>query len=116
MLTIPHNGNTLRNLKYLFNSVRDVNNRDPLLAQIFDDLKHRLHFILRQHCGGLVHNQYFCILRQSSGNFDHLLIGNREVTNLLRRINVYPQLIKQFLCPFPHLLMTYQASFQDLRP
>ena len=93
---VTHDGNAVRDYFYLIHTMGDIDNTKLLFAQIADNLEEFLDFRLCQRCRGLIENDDFRLVGNSLGNFTHLLLANRKISHLFRRIDVYAQLVKQF--------------------
>ena len=76
------------NLHDLFQTVRYVNNRNPLSRQFPHDLKKNLYLLLAERGCGLVHDQDLQIISHKiSCNFNHLLLTYPQFSHKGLRIN-----------------------------
>ena len=58
-------------------TMRDIQDADPPVAELPDDAHQLIGFTLGQRGGRFVHDQYAGIDRQGLGNFHQLLLTNR---------------------------------------
>ena len=67
---------------YFVELVRDVEHRHAARIQLGDQLKQTFGLAGGQRCGGLVHDQQFCLAREGLGDFDQLLLSDDQIPHL----------------------------------
>ena len=87
----------------LLKSVRDIYDALALLLQPSDDLEELLALSRCERGSRLVHDEDLRIHRQSLGDLDHLLLGNRKVSDDLARRYVHTQLAQILMGYVLHL-------------
>ena len=81
ILPVAQNGDAVGDLKDLFHAVRNIDDPDALALQIRDHVKEHHLFRIRQRGGGFVKDHRLGVHGERAGDFDHLLIGNRQIAH-----------------------------------
>ena len=107
-LTAAHDGEALRNFKYLVELVADEQDGDALGLELQDDLKEGLDLLLRQRRGGLVHDDELGVEHQRAADGDHLLLRDGEGTDQAIQLHVKVDLGEGLLGDLAHALLVHQ--------
>ena len=94
---VAKNGDAVADIKGLVHAVRNIDNADALGFQIADDLVKLLDFLLRQRRSRFVHDNDLCIVRNSTGDFHHLLLCDAKLADRHMRIQRHPHVVQNFL-------------------
>ena len=74
----------------------DVNDADPLGAEVADDFKKPPDLVRGQSGAGFVHDKDAGIKSQGFGNFDELLLGGCEAAARSIQIQIRPEPLEEF--------------------
>ena len=69
-------------------TVGDVNDAAPLIAQLVDDDEQVVDLLGRQRRSRLVHDQDARVCRKRLGDFNHLLLGNSQIADDRLRVDL----------------------------
>ena len=78
MAAVTEHRHAIDDLGHLIQSVRDVENRHAIGAQLLDDTEQLNGFGFRERRRGLVHDQHTRVERERLGNLHHLLLRDRQ--------------------------------------
>ena len=113
-VSVAEDGDGIAEAEYLFKPVRDVDHHDPVLAQLFQHAEENVHFVVRQRRGRLVEDQDAAVLQQRLRDLDQLTVGDREVLDLLRAVDLDAHVVEDLLAAADHLLGIHKAAGADL--
>src|ERR1700680_583243 len=82
----------------LFDAVRGVDDRDPIVRELPYDLEHRLAFRRRQRRSRLVHDEDAGVERQRFGDLDQLLLADAQFSDAAAGVNVDAEAAQQAFC------------------
>ena len=82
-LPVAKDRHIIANLEDLFHTVRDIDNSAPLRLQLADDAEQRFRFGIGQCVRWFIHNDDLRLKAQHLGDFNHLLIANRQIAHQL---------------------------------
>ncbi len=82
-LTVAEHRDVIANLKDLFHAMRDIDDAAALRFQFVDHPEQRQRFGIGQRIGRLIHDDHLRLKAQDFGDFDHLLIANRQIPHQL---------------------------------
>ena len=80
-LPVTEDGYVVANLEDLFHTVRNIDNAASLGFQFADDAEQGFGFGIGEGIRRFIHNDDLRFKAQHFGNFDHLLIANRQLTD-----------------------------------
>ena len=107
---VAQDGDTVAELKNLFQPVGDIDNGDALAPQIPRHPEQNLRLLGGQRGGGLIHNDDLCVPHQRLGNLNHLLLSHGELIHGGIHGNADTQLAQRVLTPLPHGLSVQQPA------
>ena len=85
-LAVTQHDDALGHPLQLFEAVRNVDNGHATFTQTLDLGEQQLHLAGGEHGGGFVENQHTAVADQVTGDLDHLLVADAQLTD--RRIRV----------------------------
>ena len=88
--------------------------RKQFRPELIDKFQQGVRFVLRERCGGLVHNQNACLVGQRFCDLDHLFVGNGERADEARGIELVSDAaeeLRRFVTvePRPGLLLLWES-------
>ena len=98
---VAHNGNVRRNLKYLRQAVRNIDDTDSFCLQIRNAPEQALYLVKRQRGSRLIQYQQLRVAQDAPQNFHQLLFRNGKAACLPAQI----QIPADFLHCFDKLFM-----------
>jgi len=75
---VPHDHDTIGDLKNLFDPVADVDDSETLILELPDDLQQAVYFVGGQGRRRFVHHDDACVERQRFRNLNDVLLRDRE--------------------------------------
>ena len=108
-LAVPQHGDLIANLKYLVHLVRDVNERNALVAQHPHHLKELVYLLNSQRGGGLVQDYDLRVVGDGLGYLAHLTLGNGHVPHGLAEVHRHAQLAEELRSLFLHPALVHDA-------
>ena len=109
-LAVPQHGDLIANLKYLVHLVRDVNERNALVAQHPHHLKELVYLLNSQRGGGLVQDYDLRVVGDGLGYLAHLTLGNGHVPHGLAEVHSHAQLAEELGGLLFHVPLVYHAD------
>ena len=80
-LSVLQNRHSVGDFKDLIESMRDVNNSDPEATHLAHVVEEQIDLSTRDDCCWLVEDEKPGLADQRLGDLDHLLIGEREISD-----------------------------------
>ena len=96
--------------------MRDVNDPRSLCPQVPNDLEEFFDFGLTQGCRRFIKDNHLGVCRNRLGNFHHLLLADRQVSDLGSGFDVYVQLLKERRRILFHLSVIDKEAVHPLLP
>ena len=111
---VAHNRHMRRNLEYLGQAVRDIDEGNALLLQILNRLKQSLHFVEGQGAGRFVQNQNLRIAHQTTQKLNELLLRDGQRACLALKVEVKAQLLHADIQTLFQLAFILIEAHQDV--
>ena len=99
---VPEYGDLVSDGKHFTQTVRDVDDGDPLVLEFPNVIEQPFDLEIRNRSGGFVHHEDACVLGQRLGDLDHLPLCDTELPGLRPRIERHTQRIQQNPSPGMH--------------
>ncbi|MNV39984.1 hypothetical protein D3C71_1315830 [compost metagenome] len=92
----------------------DVDNRHPFIAQAQNQFKQAMSFARGEGGGRFVHHQHAAVAVQRAGDFDLLLLGNRQFHHQVGGFEVGTEAVNHRLRLRRHFFSLHQATARQL--
>ena len=96
-LAVTQDGDPIGNPRQLFEPMRDEDDGDLPLPQLFGDAEEFLHFTPGERRGRLVHDDQAACGRHGAGDFDQLLFRRVEIPDQVGRLQGEPEVAQKLL-------------------
>ena len=110
VVAVPEDGDPVDDVLELVQPMGDVDDADAPVAQAVDHLEELVDLRLGQGAGWLVHDEHLGILGQGLGDLDHLLLGDGELVEPGRRVDVEVEPVQDLGGVDVHLLVVDVAE------
>ena len=112
MLAVAQHSDTVADVQHFLKTMGDEDHAEPVVLQLAHDAEERLDLGLAQRGGRFVHDDDLGFTRDCLGDFDHLLLGHRQVAHDGRRAHGQTQVVQDRL----GLVLALATVDKDRRP
>ena len=116
VLPISHDGHAVDDVLQLLQPVGDIHDAAAGILQTPDDAEQLVNFLRCQRRGWLVHDQDPGVDGKRLRNLNHLLLGDRKVSDCLARGDVDAQIVENPLCLRLHAAPVEYRTLVPLTP